>query len=70
MDGGGAGGLAKVAEPENADEPVLFSVSVTLVGSAGTKTVAGNVFVAVFNAGRPSGDPMMASSLLDVAPIP
>ena len=45
-------------------------VSVTLVGSAGTKTVAGNVFVAVFNAGRPSGDPMMASSLLDVAPIP
>ena len=30
--GGGAGGLAKLAEPENADEPVLFSVSVTLVG--------------------------------------
>jgi stage II sporulation protein D len=45
-------------------------ISVTLVGSAGTKTVSGAVFVAVFNAGKPSVDPMFRSTLLDVAPIP
>ena len=46
-------------------------ISVTLVGSTGiTKTVSGDVFCAVFNAHRPSGDPMLRSNLLDVAPIP
>jgi SpoIID/LytB domain protein len=45
-------------------------VSVTLVGSAGAKTVSGGVFVAVFNAHRPVGDPLARSTLLDVAPIP
>jgi hypothetical protein len=45
-------------------------VSVTLVGSAGSKTVAGSVFVAAFNAGRPSGDPSARSTLLDLAPVP
>jgi len=45
-------------------------VSVTLVGSAGAKTVSGGVFVAVFNARRPAGDPLARSTLLDVAPIP
>ncbi len=45
-------------------------VSVTLVGSAGAKTVSGNVLVAVFNARRPAGDPLARSTLLDVAPIP
>ncbi|HYN48557.1 MAG TPA: SpoIID/LytB domain-containing protein, partial [Candidatus Nanopelagicales bacterium] len=45
-------------------------VSVTLVGSAGVKTVSGGVFVAVFNARRPAGDPLARSTLLDVAPIP
>ena len=45
-------------------------VSVTLVGSAGAKTVSGDVFVTVFNAHRPSGDLPLRSSLLDVAPIP
>jgi SpoIID/LytB domain protein len=45
-------------------------ISVTLIGSAGTKTVSGDVFRAVFNARRPSGDPMMRSSLTDTVPIP
>ncbi|HSW42220.1 MAG TPA: SpoIID/LytB domain-containing protein [Patescibacteria group bacterium] len=45
-------------------------VSVTLVGSTGARTVSGNVFVAVFNARRPAGDPLLRSSLLDLAPIP
>jgi SpoIID/LytB domain protein len=45
-------------------------ISVTLVGSGGTKTVSGGVFVAVFNAGRPAGDPPLRGSLLDVKPIP
>jgi SpoIID/LytB domain protein len=45
-------------------------ISVTLIGSAGTQTVSGTVFAAVFNANRPAGDPAMFSSLLDVAPIP
>ncbi len=45
-------------------------VSVTLIGSAGTKTVSGGVFIAVFNAQRPAGHPLALSTLLDVAPIP
>ena len=45
-------------------------VSVTLIGSAGTKTVSGAVFIAVFNAQRPAGDPLALSTLLDTAPIP
>jgi hypothetical protein len=45
-------------------------ISVTLVGSGGTKTVSGAVFVAVFNAGKPAADPMLRSTLLDVVPIP
>lgn len=45
-------------------------VSVTLVGSAGVKTVSGGVFVAVFNAHRPAGAPPARSTLLDVVPIP
>ena len=45
-------------------------ISVTLVGSAGTKKVSGDVFVAVFNAGRAAGDPPLRSTLLDLAPIP
>ena len=32
--GGGAGGLARLAEPENAEVPVWFSVKVMLVGVA------------------------------------
>ncbi len=45
-------------------------VSVTLIGSSGTRTVSGDVFVAAFNAGRPAADPMMRGSLVDLAPIP
>lgn len=45
-------------------------ISVTLVGSTGTKIVSGSIFVAVFNAHRPSADPMLRGTLLDVAPIP
>ena len=45
-------------------------VSVSLVGSAGAKTISGGVFVSVFNAHRPAGDPLARSTLLDVAPVP
>jgi stage II sporulation protein D len=45
-------------------------ISVTLIGSAGKKTVSGEVFRSVFNAGRPNADPMMRSTLFDLAPIP
>jgi hypothetical protein len=45
-------------------------ISVTLVGSSGSRTVSGGVFVAVFNANRPDGDPPAWSALLDIAPIP
>jgi stage II sporulation protein D len=46
-------------------------ISVTLIGADGTsKKVAGDVFRAVFNANRPSGDRMMRSTLFDLAPIP
>ena len=45
-------------------------VSVTLVGSGGTKTVSGAVFIAVFNAAKPAADALLRSTLLDVAPIP
>jgi SpoIID/LytB domain protein len=45
-------------------------ISVTLIGSSGTKKVSGDVFRAVFNANKPSGDAVIRSNLLDVAPIP
>jgi stage II sporulation protein D len=45
-------------------------VSVTLVGSVGTKTVSGDVFRAVFNAKRPAGDPSLRSNAFDLAPLP
>lgn len=45
-------------------------VSVTLVGSGGSRTVSGEVFRAVFNARKPATDPSLKSTLLDVAPIP
>ena len=45
-------------------------ISVTLIGSAGTKTVSGDVFRSVFNAGRPAADPMLRSTLFATAPIP
>lgn len=45
-------------------------ISVTLVGSAGTKKVSGDIFRSVFNAGRPADDPSMRSTLVDTAPVP
>jgi stage II sporulation protein D len=45
-------------------------ISVTLIGSAGTRRVSGEVFRAVFNKGRPVADPSLRSTLLDLAPIP
>ena len=45
-------------------------VSVTLIGTAGTRKVSGEVFRAVFNKRRPATDPILRSTLLDVVPIP
>jgi SpoIID/LytB domain protein len=45
-------------------------ISVTLIGSGGTKTVSGEVFRTVFNRNRPSGDPSMRSTLFDLKPVP
>jgi SpoIID/LytB domain protein len=45
-------------------------ISVTLVGSLGTKQVSGEVFRAVFNARRPAGEPEIRSTLFDTKPIP
>jgi peptidoglycan hydrolase-like amidase len=44
--------------------------SVTLIGSAGTKKVSGEVFRAVFDAAKPSADPLLRSTLFALAPIP
>src|SRR4029077_1541887 len=44
-------------------------ISVTLVGSAGSKTVSGEVFRTVFNTYTPGAAPYMGSTLVDVAPI-
>jgi stage II sporulation protein D len=45
-------------------------ISVTLVGSGGTKTVSGDVFRSVFNANKPASDPQLRSTLFATAPIP
>lgn len=45
-------------------------ISVTLIGSLGTRTVSGTVFAAAFNAGKPSTDARIRGTLVDVAPIP
>ena len=45
-------------------------ISVTLIGFAGTKKVSGEVFRSVFNAHRPSSDPLFRSTLFATAPIP
>jgi len=45
-------------------------IRVTLTGSLGSKTVSGDIFRSVFNAGRPAGDPEMRSTLVDTRPIP
>ena len=45
-------------------------VSVTLIGTAGTRRVSGEVFRAVFNKARPAADPSLRSTLFDLAPVP
>ncbi|MGZ8501580.1 MAG: SpoIID/LytB domain-containing protein, partial [Candidatus Limnocylindrales bacterium] len=45
-------------------------ISVTLVGSLGSKTVSGEVFRNVFNTESPAADPYMWSTLVSTAPIP
>jgi len=45
-------------------------IRVTLIGSLGSKTVSGDVFRSIFNAHRPSGDPMLRSTLFDTRPVP
>jgi stage II sporulation protein D len=45
-------------------------ISVTLIGSLGTRKVSGSVFRSVFNANRPADDPSMRSTLFDLQPVP
>ena len=45
-------------------------IRVVLTGSLGTKSVSGEIFREVFNAGSPAADPYMWSTLVDTAPIP
>ena len=45
-------------------------ISVTLVGSTGTRKVSADVFRSVFNANRPAADPSLRSTLFDLKPIP
>ena len=42
---------------------------VTLIGSAGSKTVSADVFASVYNAGRPAGASPIRSNLFDAAPV-
>jgi stage II sporulation protein D len=45
-------------------------ISVTLVGSTGTKKVSADLFRSIFNANRPPSDPYFRSTLFDLKPIP
>ena len=45
-------------------------ISVTLVGTLGTKTVSGDVFRSVFNVASPLADPPLRGNLFDIVPIP
>jgi SpoIID/LytB domain protein len=45
-------------------------ISVTLIGSSGTKRVSGEVFRSILNAARPGADPMLRSTLFAIAPTP
>jgi hypothetical protein len=45
-------------------------ISVKLIGADGTtRRVSGAVFISIFNAHRPAGDPLLRSTLFDLAPI-
>ncbi len=45
-------------------------ISVTLIGSSGSKTVSGDVFRSVFNANRPAGTASMRSTLVNTKAVP
>jgi stage II sporulation protein D len=45
-------------------------ISVTLIGSLGSRTVSGEIFRSVFNVHTPATDPYMWSTLVATAPIP
>ena len=45
-------------------------ISVTLTGTAGSRTVSGEVFRSVFNKHSPLTDPALRSTYFDLAPIP
>lgn len=45
-------------------------ISVTLIGTGGSKTVSGEVFRTVFNARRPAGSAPMRSTLVDTKAVP
>jgi stage II sporulation protein D len=45
-------------------------ITVTLIGTAGTKTVSGAYFKYVFNVYSPASDPAIRSTLFDLSPIP
>jgi stage II sporulation protein D len=45
-------------------------ISVTLIGTAGTKIVSGTVFRTVFNASRPPTDPLLRSNAFALTPFP
>ena len=44
-------------------------ISITLNGTAGSRTVSGQLFVDIFNAHRPAGDAPLRSTLLSLSPI-
>ncbi|MFL5679598.1 MAG: SpoIID/LytB domain-containing protein [Chloroflexota bacterium] len=45
-------------------------ISVTLIGTGGTKTVSGTVFRTVFNDNRPPADPILRSNAFALTPFP
>jgi stage II sporulation protein D len=45
-------------------------IAVTLIGTLGVKTVSGMLFQSIFNLYRPSGHPILRSTLVDLSPIP
>ena len=45
-------------------------ISVTLIGDLRHEDGSGDVFRAVFNAGKPAADPAIRGTLFDIAPIP
>ncbi len=45
-------------------------ISITLIGTLGSKTVSGMLFQSIFNLRRPPGHPMLRSTLFDLVPVP